>query len=234
VVQDDAVVVVDDLGFVAELGGVPEPAAADRPGVGVMQADQAGCGVGHHAGQPGPGLGDHGRGALHRGGQLADGAAQLPGTPAGALGQGAAGVTQHRGRVSDGVRSQVSQLAGDPAHGRLVLVAGLTQPQPGVDLPGSAAGGSGAVTPRGGRSSACGLDPADLPVHGADGLCQQAGVGRALHVGQYHGGIGADPSDPQQPGLGRFGQQRLVELVDHLATASGGDLHQGFAWRMAG
>jgi hypothetical protein len=37
VVDDDAVVVVDDLGLVAELGGVPEPAAADRPGVGLMQ-----------------------------------------------------------------------------------------------------------------------------------------------------------------------------------------------------
>jgi hypothetical protein len=37
VIQDDAVVVVDDLGFVSELDRAVDAALADRPGVGVVQ-----------------------------------------------------------------------------------------------------------------------------------------------------------------------------------------------------
>lgn len=43
VVQDDAVVVVGDLGLVTELDRLPEPALGDRPGVGVVQADPPGA-----------------------------------------------------------------------------------------------------------------------------------------------------------------------------------------------
>jgi hypothetical protein len=39
VVEDDTVVVVNNLGFVAELHRLAEPALRDRPGVGVVQAD---------------------------------------------------------------------------------------------------------------------------------------------------------------------------------------------------
>ena len=46
VVEDDAVVVVSDLGLVAELDRAVDAPFADRPGVGVVQADQAGCAFG--------------------------------------------------------------------------------------------------------------------------------------------------------------------------------------------
>jgi hypothetical protein len=36
-VEDDAVVVVDQLSLVAELDRFPEPALSDRPGVGIVQ-----------------------------------------------------------------------------------------------------------------------------------------------------------------------------------------------------
>jgi hypothetical protein len=39
VVEDDAVVVVGDLGLVAELDGLAEPALGDRPGVSIVQAN---------------------------------------------------------------------------------------------------------------------------------------------------------------------------------------------------
>ena len=56
VVEHDPVVVVDDLGFVAELDRLPEPAFRDRAGVRVVQADPPGRTVGDGAGQPLPGL----------------------------------------------------------------------------------------------------------------------------------------------------------------------------------
>jgi hypothetical protein len=52
VVQDDAVVVVGDLGLVPELDGLAEPALGDRPGVRVVQAHPPGGPVRHRAGQP--------------------------------------------------------------------------------------------------------------------------------------------------------------------------------------
>ena len=42
VVQDDAVLVVDQLGLVAELDRLAQPALGDRAGVGVVQADPPG------------------------------------------------------------------------------------------------------------------------------------------------------------------------------------------------
>jgi hypothetical protein len=41
-VDDDAVVVLGDLGFVAELDRLAEPALGDRPGVRLVQADPPG------------------------------------------------------------------------------------------------------------------------------------------------------------------------------------------------
>jgi hypothetical protein len=93
VVDDDAVVVViDDLGLVAELVGVPEPAAADRPGVHIVQAHHAGGGVRHDTGEPGAGLGHHGGGGAQGRGQVVDGAAQPSGLSTGGRAQCAAGV----------------------------------------------------------------------------------------------------------------------------------------------
>jgi hypothetical protein len=82
-----------------------------------------------------------GGGVPQRRGQVVDGAAEPSGPSAGGRAQRAAGVAQHRGGVADGVHGQVGQFPGDPMHDRLRLVPGLAQPQPGVDRPGTAAGG---------------------------------------------------------------------------------------------
>jgi hypothetical protein len=70
VVQDDAVIVVGDLRLVTELDRAVDAALADRPGVGVMQADQPGGAFWGLPGQPGPGLSHDRAGALDGGRQL--------------------------------------------------------------------------------------------------------------------------------------------------------------------
>ena len=52
VIDDHAVFVVDDLGFVTELDGLAEPAFGDRPRIGVMQRHDAGRTVGGGACEP--------------------------------------------------------------------------------------------------------------------------------------------------------------------------------------
>jgi hypothetical protein len=65
VVEDDAVVVVNHLGFVAERDRLPEFARRDRAGIGIMEADLPGCTVGDPACQSLSGLlNDLGRGSL--------------------------------------------------------------------------------------------------------------------------------------------------------------------------
>src|SRR6266508_742153 len=131
VVEDDAVGVVHDLGLVAELDRLAETALADRPGVGVVQADQPGRTVGHLAPQSGAGLCDDPACALQGRVQFVQRAMQpafrLPGGPA----QRPAGVADDRVRVTHGRFGEVGQLAGDAPHGGLGLVALLraTQPQ---------------------------------------------------------------------------------------------------------
>jgi hypothetical protein len=56
VVQDDAVVVVDDLGLAAELDGLAEAALRDGTGVGIMQRHEAGGAIGGGAGDAELGL----------------------------------------------------------------------------------------------------------------------------------------------------------------------------------
>ena len=55
-VEDDAVLVVDELGFVAELHRFAEAAFRDRPGVRVVQADPPGRAIWCLSGQPLPRL----------------------------------------------------------------------------------------------------------------------------------------------------------------------------------
>ena len=64
VVEDDAVGVVDDLGFVAELDGLAQASLADRAGIDVMQADHPARRLGHHPGQAATGLGHNAFGAF--------------------------------------------------------------------------------------------------------------------------------------------------------------------------
>jgi hypothetical protein len=159
VVDDDAVVVVADLSLVAELDGPAQPAAHDRAGVAVVQADHPAGGVGHHAGQPRAGLGRHDGGDVDGGGQFVDGAAQLPGASAGGGTQGAAGVAQHRLRVGGAGLGQPGEGGGGLADHALGLVAGLraAQAQLRGDLAGASPGGAGVV-----RAAGAGAAPAVL------------------------------------------------------------------------
>jgi hypothetical protein len=75
-VQDDAVVVVGDLGLVAELDRAVDAALADRPGIRVVQADPPGRAVRHCPGHPGPGLPHDRGGALDGDRQLVQGPPQ--------------------------------------------------------------------------------------------------------------------------------------------------------------
>jgi hypothetical protein len=70
VVEDDAVVVVDQLSFVAEFDRFPEPALSDRPGVGIVQADLPPRTVWDPAGEPLPGLLDDLPGRVQQFGQI--------------------------------------------------------------------------------------------------------------------------------------------------------------------
>ena len=76
VVEDDAVGVVDDLGFVAELDRLAEASFADRAGIDIVQADQPAGRFGHHPGQAATGLRDDAFGASHDGVQVVDRPAQ--------------------------------------------------------------------------------------------------------------------------------------------------------------
>ena len=75
VVDDDAVVVVEDLGLVAELDRPPEPTLGDRAGVAVVPADPAGGAVRSGPGQPLAGLFGDLAGGGEQPGQVVDRAA---------------------------------------------------------------------------------------------------------------------------------------------------------------
>ena len=78
VVEHDAVVVVEDLGLVAELHRPPETALGDRAGIAVVQADPPGGPVRSGAGQPLAGLLGDAAGRGQQAGQVVDRAAQPP------------------------------------------------------------------------------------------------------------------------------------------------------------
>ena len=79
VVEDDTVVVVNNLGFVAELDRFAELALRDRPGVGVVQAGPPGRPVRGDPGQPLPSLGRDPSGRLQQPLKIVDGTG--PGDP---------------------------------------------------------------------------------------------------------------------------------------------------------
>jgi hypothetical protein len=78
VVEHDAVVVVEDLGVVAELDRPPETALGDRAGIAVVQADPPGGPVRSGAGQPLAGLLGDAAGRGEQPGQVVDRTAQPP------------------------------------------------------------------------------------------------------------------------------------------------------------
>jgi len=142
VIEHDAVLVVHDLGLVAELDRLTELAFGDRTGVRVVQADPAGRTRRGGSGHPLPGLGRDPTGHLQQLGQVVDRPAQ-PATPptrgcvlgsccSQCLGlglsaaQGPPGVRQELLSVAGCAFGQLGELTGDPLHGGLRLVAALS------------------------------------------------------------------------------------------------------------
>ena len=123
---------------------------------------------------------------------------------------------------------QLGQLASDPAHGGLRLVAAGRRAgaQPGGDRVGPLAGCPRAVPQRGADRTPGSLDPLTRRSDPTHRLGQQPRIGRIAHVGRHHRGIGPDPVGAQQLGLGGLGQKRLVEPVYRRRPAARRELHQ--------
>src|SRR5690349_5583744 len=82
VVDDDTVVVIGDLGLVAEFDRFTQAALGDRTGIPVVQADPPGGAVGDLPRHPWPGLRDDLAGRGQQLGQVVDRAHQSTATPA--------------------------------------------------------------------------------------------------------------------------------------------------------
>ena len=244
VIEDDPVVIVGDLGLVAELDGLAEPALGDRAGVGVVQADSPGRAAGHRAGQPLACLRGDLAGGHHQPGQVAGRPAEPAPPPAGrgvphpgcgqgrGLGLGAAqrpaGIGQQPPGVPGGLPGQAGQFPSHPCHHGLLAVAGLRGP--GAQLRGDRVRPPtrrpAAVAHPGPARPAGRLDPPPGRRDAADGPGQQPRVGRVGHVRGHHRGVRAQPGSPQQLRFGCPGQQRLVQPLYRGAAAPGGQLHQ--------
>ena len=111
VVDDDAVVVVDDLGLVAELDRLTELTFGDRSGIRIVQADPAGRASRGDARQALPGLFGHAPGDVQQFGEVVDRAAQPTAAPA-------------RGRVLPASLRELLSLAL-----RLIAALGAAKPQ---------------------------------------------------------------------------------------------------------
>ncbi len=176
-IEHDPVVVVDDLGLVPELDGTPEAALGDGAGIGVVQADSSGRPIRSMSGDALAGLCHDLPRRLEQIGQVVDRAGQAPAPPpCGSvvnaafaqlvgLGLGPAqrllGVGQQPfGLVGSG-GGQLGQLASDPAHGGLRLVAAGRRAgaQLGGDRVGPLAGCPRAVPQRGADRTPGSLDP---------------------------------------------------------------------------
>src|SRR5690606_13110301 len=132
VVQDDAVVVVDNLALVAELDRPVDTALGDRSGVRVVQADQAGSRLGLTAGQPETGLGHHPGGPVQDRVEFVESTAQPALDTASCARERATRVTRHRGGLGAHAVEQAGQLAGYPRHGGLRLLARCGAAEPAV------------------------------------------------------------------------------------------------------
>jgi len=240
VIEDDAVVVVDDLALVTKLDRFTQPALGDRSRITVMQTDHPAGSIRGGPGDALPGLPDDLLGRRQQPRQVADGAGQ-PTTPAprgrivhaclGQLGrydpclpQRPPRIDQQMVRIPHGRLGQIGQFPGDPLHTVFDLVA--TQLAAGPQLRGDPVcplpRGAGAVPQPGPHRAARVMDP--LPGHRdpADRLGQQPGIGRVAHVRRDHRGVRANPAGAQQLRPGGLGQQRLVESVHRgAATPSG-------------
>ncbi len=108
----------------------------------------------------------------------------------------------------------------------LVTSGGAARPQLETDRVRTPARRTGPVPHRGTSRSTGGLDPLARDRDPPDCLGQQTGVGWVGHVAGHHRRVGPQRGGAQHLGLGRLGQQRLVQPVHRRRATAGGQLHQ--------
>ena len=229
VVEDDALVVVGDLGLVTELDRAVNTPLADRPRIAIMQADQPGGTLRGLPGQPGPGLRHDRAGPLDRDRQLRQRPPQTPPhPPAEGPGQCAAAVAQHRGGLRSGLLRQIGKAGAHPADRRRALVFAelAAGPHLGGHLAGPPAGRPPPVCHLGARGPARCLHPPHRTHQLDHRLGQKPHIGRVSHVRRDHRGIGPHPAGTQQLLPGGLGPQRLIQPRHRLLAAPAGQLHQ--------
>lgn len=180
IVDNDDGVIVDHT---VERGNPPD---APQLIPAVQRATQrAGRG---RAGQAGAGLAHDLLGAHQRGLQIGHRPPELPRGRFTSAVEAAAGVAHHRDGFPRGGLGEVGKVAGDAAH----LGFGLTRATLEVDRdrPDLAPGRAGAVAHAGVPRAASGLHPRGLAGDAAHSLGQQPRVGRILHIGLDHRGVG--------------------------------------------
>ncbi len=135
-----------------------------------------------------------------------------------------AGVCGHELGVFDGGLGDGGQLTGQSEH----LVFGVTtaSAQPGGDLMGTTTHRAGAVPEPGPASQPERVQRRHSLGQLGHSLGQKARVGRIGDVGGDDGGVGADLVQLHDVGHHCFVEQRLVQLVNGLVSAAGGDLHE--------
>ncbi|SHY36498.1 Uncharacterised protein [Mycobacteroides abscessus subsp. abscessus] len=244
VIDDDAVLVVGDLSFVAELDRLAQAALGDRAGIAIMQADPPSGAVGDLSGHPLAGLRGDLAGRGHQLGKVVDRAHQ-PATPPprrrvmfaagaqrGSLRRGHAhrplGVNQQPLGIACRGFGQSDQLTGALEHRGRGLVAAQcgTRAQFRCDRIRALARRPGPIPHPGAHRPAGRLDPLTGRGDPPHRLGQQTRVGRIGHVGRHHRRVGPHPVGAQQLRLGRLGQQRLVEPAHRPRSAAPGQLHQ--------
>ena len=193
--------------------GSTEASFANRPGVGIMQADQATAGLRHHTSQPASGLSDHPLGSVHDHGQVIQSAPQLAPALARRAAAGSLAVADHLLGLPDGRLRQIGELASNPSNGGLGLVALLraTQFQLPCDRSSPPTGSTTPIPTTGPGRTTGSFDPLHRPRHLPDGFGQQPGIGRIGHGRGHDRGVSADPVHPQQLRSRGLGQQRLVQ-----------------------
>ena len=138
--------------------------------------------------------------------------------------QRAAGVYGHHLGIFERRFGDLDELRSEGQHLAFGLVS--SSPDPGTDGVAVATHRTGSIPKPGAASQAHGFHQPDRLRQLHHALGQQPGVARVGDVRRDDRGIGSDLVEFHHMSIRRLLQKGHVELVDHLRTAAGGDLHE--------
>ena len=223
VVEHDPVGVVGDLGLVAELHRFAQPALDDRAGVRVVQRHQPGRRCRGDTGQAGAGLGDDPAGPIQDLSNSATAATSRPAAASPWRCRCRRALTNTR-RASATVVS-VNSASSPVIANTLAFASSLRSFRCAeIDRPAAPPRAAGPALRT--RRRPGGVDAGHQRHDQHDRAHQQPRVGRIRHVRRHHGGVGAHLVQLDRLLLGGLDQQRLVQRLDRLGPAAGGDLAQ--------